>query len=281
MPPLAHAHALFQRYPLTGQVQLSTGPAPTPYHIYAGSGVFVGGTADLEAVHGLLQTEQVYPLVTTASRALMGVWVMDFTEASLDPHHELQFSLFVTRQPAPARPAHRLAVVQAWLTRPETRMLCHGLWNNTARVTAYNREILGLNAQLGRSQITLAAGALTFGFEDQATGRPLLHGRLRAAQNPSVRATWDFMRLLGFGSSRRVAAQPWVEMKVINPLGLRPRHEAALAATHSDRSALRYFDPRTDRLAIAAAPYQGLDFQPQFVQHLSGIKFVYLNPQPE
>lgn len=49
----ARRHALFRRYPLAGEVRLSTGPAPTPYHVYAGHGLFIGGTADLAAVRAL------------------------------------------------------------------------------------------------------------------------------------------------------------------------------------------------------------------------------------
>lgn len=281
MPTASDNHALFQRYPLTGQVQLSLGPAPTPYQIYAGRGVFIGGAADLAAVRALLQPEQLHPLTTTAGRALLGLWLMDFTDASLGPHHELQFSVFAARQPAPALPAHPLAVAQAMFARPETRLVCHGLWNNTERVVAYNRERLGLNARLSRSQINIDAARLTFAVMDQAAGQPLVNGQLRAARRGSMRTTWDFMRLLGFGAAQRVAAQPWVELKIVNPVGLRPQPLTALAASHSDLTALRYLEPSVDRLVIQAEPYHALDFQPQFVQHLDGIKFVYLDPQAE
>ncbi len=32
-------HALFERHPLNGTIQLSTGEAPTPYHIVMGCGI--------------------------------------------------------------------------------------------------------------------------------------------------------------------------------------------------------------------------------------------------
>ncbi len=281
MPPSAHQHVLFQRYPLTGQVPLSTGPAPTPYHIYAGYGAFIGGTADLAAVRALLKPEQVQALTTTTGRALMGIWALDFTEASLDPHHELQFSLFVTRQNAPPLPDQPLAVLEAIFHRPETRMLCHGLWNSTDRVVAYNREILGLNARRSRSQVALAGATLTCEFADAATGRPVLTARLPAARRPSFRAGLALARLLGWRGSQRLAAEPLVAMKVVNPIGLRPGNDAALACTYNDVSVLRYFDPRADTLTLADGTYGALGFQPQFVQHMGGIKFVYLNPSAE
>jgi hypothetical protein len=50
---------LFKQYPLGGSVNLSTGPAPEPYHVYDGYGLFVGGEADLAAARRLLAREQV------------------------------------------------------------------------------------------------------------------------------------------------------------------------------------------------------------------------------
>ena len=42
-------HALFRAWPLAGEVRLSTGMAPTPYHVDDGHGLFIAGSADLEA----------------------------------------------------------------------------------------------------------------------------------------------------------------------------------------------------------------------------------------
>jgi len=123
-----HEHALFKQFPLNGTETISTGPVPTPYHIYDGYGAFIGGTADLAAVQRLLQPEQVLPVQTVEGRALMGLWICDFTDASLGPHHELQCSLFVSRQPIHDIASHPLALLAAMLTRPEMQMMCHGLW---------------------------------------------------------------------------------------------------------------------------------------------------------
>jgi hypothetical protein len=47
---MSRDHLFFKQHPLAGQAQLSTGTVPTPYHVYDGRGVFIGGTADLAAV---------------------------------------------------------------------------------------------------------------------------------------------------------------------------------------------------------------------------------------
>src|SRR5262245_22583790 len=91
-----HDHLLFKQYPLTGTITLSVGEAPTPYQIYDGCGAFIGGIADLAAVRRLLEPEQLYALKTCSGHALTGIWIGNFTEASLGPHHELQFSIFVS-----------------------------------------------------------------------------------------------------------------------------------------------------------------------------------------
>lgn len=123
-------HQLFKQYPLNGATTLSTGAVPTPYHIYDGYGAFIAGTADLAAVQRLLQPEQVIPVQTVAGRALMGIWICDFTNASLGPHQELPFSIFVARQPIRDISSHPLALLAALLARPQLQMMCHGLWND-------------------------------------------------------------------------------------------------------------------------------------------------------
>lgn len=272
-------HALFKCYPLNGEVQLSTGLAPTPYHVYAGYGAFTGGHADAAVVADLLRNETVRPLLDTQGRALMGVWALDFTEASLDPHQEVQVSFFVTRGPAQPVRAGRMAATEAFFKIPNARVFCHGLWNSTARVVAYNREHLGLNAHLaehgvsrseGRLRIEVPVGADTPGVQgDLAIGRA------------SLRATLEFASRIGFGEAQRLAARPWVEMKVVNPIGPRPHNDAALTGTHNTVNVLRAFDPRREALTLSGPGYVDLDFRPTYVQQMEGFRFVYLDPAPD
>lgn len=273
-------HALFQRYPLTGTATLTTGTVPTPYHIYAGYGLFMGGTADLTAVQRLLQPETVMPLQTAAGQAVMGVWLCDFSDASLGPHHELQFSLFVTRQPAPPLADHPLALLGAMLTRPDLQMLCHGLWNNTPTVVAYNRELLSLNAKLSVSTMACDAKQLTFAVADAVSGAAILSGTVANPQKSSWQATFGLLSQLGFGPALRLNRQPWVTMAVVNPLGVHLAQNAVAQAMNKNVvNNVRYFKPAIDRLTFGATPYRDLAFRPQFVQYMSGFTFVYLEPR--
>ena len=272
-------YALFQRYPLTGTAMLTTETVPTPYHIYDGYGLFIGGTAELAAVQRLLQPETVMPLQTVDGRAVMGIWLCDFTAASLGPHHELQVSLFVTRRPAPPLAAHPLALLGAMLTRADVQMLCHGLWNNTPTVVAYNRELLSLNARLSTSTMTCDAQQLTFAVADTASGASILRGTVATPQKSSWQATFGLLRQLGFGPALRLNRQPWVTMAVVNPLGVHLAQNAAAQAMNKNAiNNVRYFKPATDSLTFGDTPYRELAFQPQFVQYMSGFKFVYVQP---
>jgi len=276
----ARAHELFQQYPLNGKAIITTGEVPTPYHIYNGYGALIGGTADLAAVQQLLHGEEVRPLQTVAGRAVMGIWVCAFTDASLGPHHELQFSLFVTRQPASALADHPLALLVAMLTRPDVEMLCHGLWNNTPTVVAYNRELLSLNAKLSSSTITRDVQQLRFAVQDASSGQPVLTGALSKPDQPSWRASFGLLGQLGLGQTLRITRQPWVQMAVVNPLGVHLPHNAvAQAMTKNDVNNVRYFDPANDTLTFGATSYRDLGFQPSFAQHMRGFKFVYLEPK--
>jgi hypothetical protein len=273
-------HELFQRYALSSEKQLSCGIVPIPYHIYDGYGLLIGGTANLSAVKNLLQGEQVMPVETADHQALMAVWVCDFTDASLGPHQELQFSIFVSRRTVNDIEPHPLAVIKVML-HADVRMMCHGLWNNAPRVVAYNRELLGLNANLAKGTIQPDPhnGALTFSFSTDDSNELIFKGRLRQMQRPSYRADFEMMRLLGLKTIQRLAVQPWIAIQVMNPVGKAIPHNAeAQAYTKNESNALRYFDPASDALEFGNDAYRALQFQPRFVQQMSGFKFVYLNP---
>ena len=267
---------LIERYPLNGETRLSCGAAPTPYLIYDGYGVFVGGTADVNVVRRLLAHETVTPLCDTYGRALMGVWAIDFTEASLGPHHEVQVSFLVTRQESAPVKAGRLAAAEAMVTRPEIRLFCHGLWNSTPLVVAYNSEHLGLPARLAENPVTRSNGRLRVNVPAEI-GASIVSGDIGIGR-ASLRATFEFMQRLGFARAQRVANEPWVEMKVVNPIGRRPRNDAAQAATHNAVNALRLFDPNVDTLTLSGPDYGGLEFQPAYIQVMDGITFIYLDP---
>jgi hypothetical protein len=275
-----HTDQLFQRYPLTGTTRLSTGAVPTPYHIYDGSGIFIGGKASLPAVRELLRDERVVPVQTVDGQALMGVWVCDFTDASLGAHHELQCSIFVTKGDVNPIASHPLGLLMAMLTRPDVQMLCHGLWNNTPSVVAYNREVLSLNARLAESEIRRAGRTLRFTVNDHTTGARIAAGELRTSKYSSVCAGLAMLSRLGLGRMWTISQQPWVRMHVVNPIGVTlERNAVAESLTKNDVNAVHYFDSQTDSLVFGDGPYRCLHFMPQFVQSMEGFKFVYLHPQ--
>ncbi len=276
----AREHQLFKQHPLNGRVTLSTGEAPTPYHIYDGYGLFIGGDCDLEVARQLLQPEHLSPVQTIDGRGLMGVWICDFTEASLGPHHELQISIFVSGQPVTPIDPRGLKMSAMMLARTDVQMMCHGLWNNAPNVVAYNREYLSLNARQTDSRIERAAHVLRFAFNDHATGQAILSGTVARPQRASWRANWDFMRALGFKQTMALRQQPWISLNVINPVGVRlDRNAAARTFTANDATIVRYSDPHTDTLDFGDTPYRALKFAPRLVQHMDGFKFVYLQPR--
>jgi len=275
---MPRSHRLFQKYPLQGRATISTGEVPTPYHIYDGYGALIGGTADLSAVQQLLKKEVFVPVDTGDGRTLMAIWICNFTKASLGPHAELQFSFFdggTTNR----KPTNHALHLLAFMTDPGTKMLCHGLWNSTSQVVAYNRELLSLNAHLASSHICNHAGQLRFAFADKGTRQPLLSGTFPNCARLSMRATWDAMGQIGFRRAWAMARQPWVGLQILNPTGVSlPRNAVAESFTKNDLNLVRYFDPSTDELSIGSTPYAWLGFKPQFVQYMTGFKFVYLEP---
>jgi hypothetical protein len=274
-------HPLFQQYPLDETATLSVGVVPVPYHIYDGYGVFIGGTADLERVRALLQPEHVEPIQNEEGRALIGIWICNFLQASLGPHHELQFSIFIQRQPAPPVSTHRLGLLAAMLKRRDMQMLCHGLYNSTSQVVAYNRELLSLNAQLANSRIEKKNDHdIEFSIRDAATQKPLIEGLLKGIDRPSLRASFDLVGELGLMETFKAGRLPWVTTEIVNPLGVvLTQNRVAQAYTKNEVNAIQYFNPQMHTLRLGETPYANLDFQPQVVQYMDGFKFVYLNPE--
>lgn len=275
---MPRVHHLFEQYPLQGPATISTGEVPTPYHVYDGHEVLIGGSVDLAAVRQLLSHETVTPIQTCDGRTAMAIWVCNFTDASLGPHHELQFSFFVSRGRVGPVACHPLSLL-GLMTRPDVQMMCHGLWNNTPTVVAYNRELLSLNARLAQSQIDNGVDIFDFNFREQASGRAILAGRLADLQKVSFRANWDLMAHLGFRRVWRLSRQPWLGLQILNPTGiLLTRNAVAETFTKNDINLVRHFNELTDNLEFGDTPYSRLDFNPQFAQYMKGFKFVYLPP---
>lgn len=276
---MSRNHRLFRQYPLNGKATISTGEVATPYHIYDGFGALIGGIADLSAVQQFLEKETVAPVDNGDGRTPMAIWICRFTDASLGPHCELQFSFFTREGRANRAPTNHPLHLLAFMTDPGTKMLCHGLWNNTAQVVAYNRELLSLNAHLASSHVCNKTGELRFAFSDKVSREPLLSGTLPNVARFSMRATWHAMAQIGFRKVWAMARQPWIGLQILNPTGVSlPQNAVAESFTKNDVSLVRYFDSSTDELTFGDTPYASLGFKPQFVQYMTGFKFVYLEP---
>lgn len=273
-------HQLFREYPLNGTATISTGDVPTPYHVYDGYGLFIGGASNVEAARRLLKDETITPIQTSDGKVVMGIWVCNFSDASLGPHHELQFSFFVAEREAKPIVFHPLNTLVLMLTRPDVRMLCYGLWNNTPTVVAYNRELLSLNACPTESRIEREARKVSFQFRDQMTNRLIVSGEINNPHQASLSATLSLMRKIGLRRTLALAQQPWIRLQVLNPLGVGlNRNATAETFTKNNINAVRYFNQSTDKLELGEKAYEALQFTPYCVQYMDGFKFVYLHPQ--
>jgi len=271
-------HPLFLRFGLSALKHTSSGMLPVPYHIYDGHATFIGGTAALEPVRDLLAAESVYAVETSDGHALMGIWVVDATDASLGPHQELQYSILVSRSRLPKVAPHPFVVLSLLQFDPSIRLFCHGLWNNTEPVVAYNREVLALNAKLIRGTIDRDTHRheKRFAFADPS-GAPIFSGTVTEATRTQVNTVVPLLRLMGVSKFLQAANAPWLASQVVNPIGLLPTNAEAQAYIVNDQQILQVFDPATDRLDFADPTYRAVQFHGQFIEHMHGFKFVYLN----
>jgi hypothetical protein len=277
---LRSEHALFERFPLDAHVQVGDEKLTSPYHVYDGTLLLVGGTADAAQASKLLAPSGLAPLCDTQGHALAAVWVGDFTQASLGPHHELQISLLATSRVALPVDAHPLALLTALMTRPDAYMVCHGLWNSTQRVVRYNAEHLGLDAHFGNGLMTRTRQRWHFSFADVGE-QPLAQGDIACVARTPLALGWKLAGQLGWRALWRSARDPSVHVPVLNTLGPHASVvEVAHTYTRADRQALRLATGQ-DHIQLHAKPYAALGFTPSFVQQLEGLRFVYLRPQVE
>jgi hypothetical protein len=248
------------------------------YHIYGGHAAFIGGTATLELVRDLLAAESIYAVETSDGRAIVAIWIIDATKASLGPHQELQFSILVSRSRLPKVPPHPFIALNLLQFHPEVRLFCHGLWNNTEAVVAYNREVLSLDAHLMTGTIArdTQRREKRFAFAD-ASETPIISGAVCEAARAPMNTVVPLLRLVGLNKFIKAARAPWLVAQVVNPIGLLPVNAEAQACIVNDQQILQLFDPATDYLEFAHPTYRALQFRGQFIEHMNGFKFVYLN----
>lgn len=276
---MSQEHPLFTAYPLGEDVHISIGTMPTPYLTYDGYGLLIGGTADLDGVRRLLEGENVHPMATAAGRAIMGIWVVNFTDANLGPHHELQFSFLVAHEPVPLVEDHPLALTRALFVNPKARMFCYGLWNSTEKVVAYNREVLGLNARLSQGTINNSGQQVTFSLANDA-GDTLFEGQVSRAKRTPLAVGWSLMRLLGLRQTVRALSEPYLSAKVVNPIGdVFPYNGDAQTYLAADTPVTQFYDAQTDSIRFGMVDAAALNFDPQFLEHFQPFRFVYLQPE--
>lgn len=271
--------ALFRDYPLDGEITLAGETLTTPYHIYDGTLLFIGGRVDGAAARAMLAEQGLAPMLDSDGRAFAAIWIADFTEANLGPHHELQVSLFTVDLHQTAFSSGRFALLHALTSRPDVKMVCHGLWNNIARVVRYNAQHLGLDAALTESRITQSGDRLEFTFLD-ARGAPLVGGSLRIAPSQTAGPLWSLLRQLGWRALLKSLRADYLAVPVVNTSSaFASETMVALTFSRPVRQVLRYFVPE-DRIVIDHPRYAALNFTPDFVQQNMGVGFVYLRPEP-
>ena len=280
--PLRGQHPLFATYPLDATVEVDGEPQSSPYHIYDGEMVLVGGRSDAAAAAGLLRSERLAPVLDSDGNALAALWLCNFTDANLGPHHELQISLFASPVPQPPALRHPFAIHHLLALNPDVYMVCHGLWNDTLRVVRYNQAHLGLDARLSASRIDHDKTARRWNFQvDDAQSREtVVEGTVHIPARQSPAVLWSMAQRLGLRGIVQAARTQYVHVAVVNTRSAFAGDNCvAHTYTRSDRQLIRLAE-ETDRIAIRHPRYAGLAFRPDFIQYSAGIRFVYLRPQP-
>jgi hypothetical protein len=208
----------------------------------------------------------------------MAVWIGDFTKANLDAHHELQISLFASFTKPLKIDSNNFSIFNLLITKPDFRMVCHGLWNNTKRVVDYNKEYLKLNAFLTKSTIEKIGNKEKFSFCDE-DGNTIINGELEIVNKQSPIIMWKVLKSMGFEGIKKAISSKFISIKVVNTKN--PFSDKNLvASTYTDNSNpfIRYFS-HNDKLEINNPFYKALNFSPEIIEQVNNVKMVYLRPE--
>lgn len=281
LPNLNASQDLFQQYPLHDLRKIPGGNVPVPYHVYNGTALFIGGTANLERVKKLLARENLNPVQTTLGEALICLWVCNFTRSSLGPHKMLQASICVALEPLPPVEPQPLALLATLLTMPQVGIYCQRTWTDNARVAFYQSELLGLDVRPAQGEFSQDPDErkVDFEFWEVSNGETLFSAQVRERAYTTPRSALSLLRRLGLSGFLQVSRQPRFALRTVAPCGAGSLSErVSLLFWYRQRAVTQFFDPSGDRLFLNNSVYPDVEFHPQFIERLEGFKMVYLLP---
>jgi hypothetical protein len=271
-----HAHPLFRAFPITRTVAVSAGNLPSPYHVYDGHGLLICGHARADTVAAAFAGQDVFPVLTRSGRAVMGLFVCSFTDASLGPHLELQAVALCAPRSDTRVSDDPTAMLAALASRTDRALFSLNLWNDTAPVVAYKTECLGLDAALASGKVALGK-RLAFAFHD-AQGLALATGEVSVKPLSDLSAIWGLMRQIGLHQTMRLARQPFARSHLVNrKTPVLPRNGRVQTITAADQRVVTRFDGKRDRLVLSG-PLAAYGFQALCSEHISPLRLVCLHP---
>jgi hypothetical protein len=278
---LNEGHDLFQQYPLHDLRKIPGGKVPVPYHVYDGTALFIGGTANLEGVKALLVRDNLEPVQTAQGEALISLWVCNFTESSLGPHKTLQASISVALEPLLPVEPQPLALLATMLTMPQVGIYCQRTWTDKAQVASYQSELLGLDVRPAQGEFSQDADGrrVDFEFWDVSNGETLFSAQLRERAYTTPRPALALLRRLGLSGFLQVSRQPTFASRTVAPCGAGILSERVSRLYWCrQRAVTQFFNPSSDRLFLSNSVYPDVEFHPQFIERLEGFKMVYFLP---
>jgi hypothetical protein len=276
---------LFQLHPIRSLRKVSGGSAPVPYHVYNGTVLLIGGTADLDSVRALLVDEDLEPICTTRGDAFISLWLCNFNQSSLGPHKILYSGISVALEALPPLKPRPLALLDAILMKPQVGIYWRRAWMDDARAAIYQSELLGLDVYLAQGGYTQDPDRriMEFEFWEVSEGETLLSGHVRERAYTTPRPALALLRRLGLSGFLQVTRQPKFSLRVVAPCrggdsGSALSERISQIYWQGHHAVTQYFNPQNDRLFLSNAVYPDIEFHPQFVERLEGFKMVYLPP---
>ncbi len=270
-------HPIFKRFPLNGEVALSTGSAPKPYHVYDGHGLVLVGHCDAAALMDGLAGQDVHPVLTEGGKGILVLFICDFAQASHGAHLEFHITALSAPKAGERLSDDPAAALAALATRKDWGVLSLHLWNDTSKVVAYNTEYLGLDAQPCSGRVEVTEGRLVFDFS--VGDAKLISGSVRRNAKSDAGLMLRVIRQLGWSGLWDAMRRQPAEARVINRKSAPvPRNGRALTLTAPDTMVVTEVNSELDRIEFSEGPLASYAFSPRILEHVAPFRFVYLHP---
>eukprot|EP01084_Bolivina_argentea_P116578 207110_1 len=277
------AKSILDLFKTTGKITTSLGTLPKQYHVNNSNALLIFGSVNYNKVYTHINSitmnkkQTYYPIKFMDNRAPMVIWLSHFFDSNHGDHNELNFSTYISRNNQPIEYENTdinktsfalfnvLTDVKTVATTP-----C-AVYNNDAKVVAYNTEYLNLPARLAKGVgLEMNENQSTFEWIDDETNMTIISGNV--VKKSSLRDVYALYKAIGLKQFWANITAPYLQGTVMNLDGLFA--DVYMQAPQQNTTIFSWND-NTDNIDIQHEVVKDFEYKPLICSSYRNFRFVY------